>query len=203
MERQPQPIFPGTRHISSTFIQPFIFSLIFPGTQGLLFHQHMCSYQFLVLEVLHPFCSQFLLSFFKPYFLSPETRRLLQPSGAIVNLDVWHQLFHRQGYQRSYPTSISTLKHNVDWFRNLPQECLLSPARPLPIFLCREGSQGGKGAGFPKILRSSFSIGSQHLFGGFPSFIMLYPVSIYFDLLFCQVSRLSATTFKGPNNRSH
>lgn len=68
----------------------------------------MCSYQFLVLEVLHPFCSQFLLSFFKPYFLSPETRRLLQPSGAIVNLDVWHQLFHRQGYQRSYPTLISS-----------------------------------------------------------------------------------------------
>ena len=68
----------------------------------------MCSYQFLVLEVLHPFCSQFLLSFFKPYFLSPETRRLLQPSGAIVNLDVWHQLFHRQGYQRSYQTSISS-----------------------------------------------------------------------------------------------
>ena len=28
-----------------------------------------------------------------------ESRRLLQPSGAIVNLDVWHQLFHRQGWK--------------------------------------------------------------------------------------------------------
>jgi len=73
----------------------------------------------------------------QPQPIFPETRRLLQPSGAIVNLDVWHQLFHR---------SVSFLQPDP------------SPSSSVE-----------------KVRREAKE----------------------------QVSRLSATTFKGPNNRSH
>jgi len=73
----------------------------------------------------------------QPQPVFPESRRVLQPSGAIVNLDVWHQLFHR---------SVSFLRLD-----------------PTPI------------ASIQKVQREAKE----------------------------QVSRLSATTFKGPNNRSH
>jgi len=73
----------------------------------------------------------------QPQPIFPETRRLLQPSGAIVNLDVWHELFHR---------SVSFLQPDPSPFSSVQK-------------VRREAKE--------------------------------------------QVSRLSATTFKGPNNRSH
>ena len=108
-------------------------------------------------RTFYTFCTFYTFSVKMRIFPS-ESRRLLQPSGAIVNLDVWHQLFHRQGWKIEQDLDLlSWQAHKWNCWTLIfksSQERFLPPAGPFTNILRPEGSPGGQGAGAhpPKII---------------------------------------------------
>ena len=149
---------------------------------------------------LYKFCTfyTFFSSSVKIRIFPSESRRLLQPSGAIVNLDVWHQLFHRQGWKIVQDLDLLysyTDKHINEiaepWFSNLLRSVSFLQPDPSPTSSVQKVRREAK----EQVPTPQNNSNLQWFFN--------FSLVVFLLAILFQVSRLSATTFKRPNNKSH